>query len=72
MVDVGQHAVESLLCSGQIGLQRIDRRHLSSLLCLQLLAVFHHLQQRILQAGLTALQGLQLVLQVRQLLGVCH
>ena len=38
----------------------------------QLLAAFHHLQQRVLEVGLPALQGPQLVLQVRKLLGVAH
>ena len=45
---------------------------LGGLLGGQLLAAFHHLQQRVLEVGLPALQGPQLVLQVRKLLGVAH
>ncbi len=72
VIDIGECCVESMLSGGQIGLQRLDDRLLRGLLVLQLLAMFHHLQQRILQAGLAALQGLQFVLQLRQLLGICH
>ena len=70
--DIAQCGVQSVLRRGQFGVQRLDDGLLSGLLALQLLAVFHHFQQRILQAGLAAFQGLQLVLQFRQLLGVGH
>ena len=55
---------------GQLGLQLVDLRQLACLLALQLLAALHDLQQRILQAGLSPLQRLQLVLQLGELFGV--
>jgi len=72
VIDVGQRCVQGMLSGGQIVLQCVDGRLLRGLLCLQLLAAFHHLEQRILQAGLAALQGAQFVLQLRQLLGIRH
>jgi hypothetical protein len=62
LLDFGNCGVESLLSTGEVGLQRLDRAQLDGQLGLQLFAVFHHLQQGILQAGLPAYQCVQLVL----------
>ena len=70
LIDLGACCVARLLGIGQLGLQLVDRGQLASLLALQLLATLHHLQQRILQAGLAPLQRLEFVLQVGELLGV--
>lgn len=70
LVDFGKCLVQSLLGGGQVGPQRLERPRLGGLLSLQLLAAFQHLQQGIFQTGLTALQAVELVLQISQLLGV--
>ena len=49
----------------EVVLQVVDLRQLAAWSRLQLLAPLHHLQQRVLEAGLAAFQGLKLVLQVR-------
>ena len=56
--------------SDSVALQFIDVGQLRGPARRQLLAPLHDLQQRVLQAGLAPLQGLQLVLQVGELLGV--
>ncbi len=61
--------VAGLLGSAQRILQVLDARQLTGLFALQLLATLHHLQQRVLQARLPALQRLQFVLQLFELLG---
>ncbi len=70
LIDLGEHLVARPLRVGQLALQLVDRRQLVGLLGLQLLAALHHLEQRILQAGLATLQRLQFVLQLGELLGV--
>ena len=73
MFDVAQSGVDSVLRGSRIrpavflllGL-------LGGLLNLQLFAVLHHLEQRVFQTGLAALQGFQLMLQFRQLFGISH
>lgn len=68
--ELGQRGVERLPRTGHFGLQGFEGLLLGVQLGLQLLPTFHHLEEGILQAGLATLQGLQLVLQVRQLFGV--
>ncbi|GAB4718894.1 hypothetical protein MOKP125_35920 [Mycobacterium avium subsp. hominissuis] len=70
LADLAARGVQIAPRGGHLGLQLLERLLLAVQLGLQLLAPLHHLQQRILQAGLATLQGLQLVLKVGQLLGV--
>lgn len=70
LVDFGERGIEGLPGAVQLGLQRLERPLLGVQPALQLLAALHHIQQGVFQAGLTAKQRLQLVLEVRELLGV--
>ena len=53
----------------QLAFEVVDLGELVGLLSLQIFPAFHHLQQRVLQAGLATLQRLEFVLQIGDLLG---
>jgi len=70
LVEVGAGIGAGLLRPIEVLLQFVDPLLLLRLLALQILAPLHHLQQRVLQAGPAAFEGLDLVLQLGELLGV--
>ena len=70
LLDLGQHLIARMRGGVELTGQRLDAALLVGLLGLQLLAALHDLELRILQCRLTALQRLQFVLQLGELLGV--